>query len=164
LKAVDDAIQQYEKNKSEKDLWRIKNAFEDWKREQGIGWESSVRNRARAVTNLNSALDKAADYRTYQITHFTIPELVALSVVAKERKKAIIKIFEGKEVNFKAAKTEGPVKAGGAKGKGQSRRGRRLSCDQRQDQSTQDFRPPCIRGRAPEDGRYGDDHVQCRRP
>ena len=83
LKAVDDAIQQYEKTKNDKDLWRIKNTFEDWKRDQGSGWESSVRNRAKAVTNLNAALEKAADYRTYQITHFTIPELVALSVVAE---------------------------------------------------------------------------------
>jgi hypothetical protein len=110
LKAVDDAIEQYERTKNEKDLWRIKNAFEDWKREQGIGWESSVRNRAKAVTNLNTELDKAADYRTYQITHFTIPELVALSVVAKERKKAIVKIFEDKEVNFKAAKLKDQLK------------------------------------------------------
>jgi hypothetical protein len=123
LKVVDDAIQQYEKTKNDKDLWRIKNAFEDWKREQGSGWESSVRNRAKAVTNLNAALDKAADYRTYQITHFTIPELVALSVVAKERKKAIIKIFEDKEINFKAAKLKDQLKLAAQKVKDKAEEG-----------------------------------------
>lgn len=115
LKVVDEAIQQYEKTKIEKDLWRIKNAFEDWKREQGSGWETSVRNRTKAVTKLNATLDKVADYRTYQITHFTIPELMALSVVAKERKKAIIKIFENKEVTFKAAKLKDQLKVSAQK-------------------------------------------------
>jgi hypothetical protein len=110
LKAVDEAIQQYEKTKNEKDLWRIKNAFEDWKRDQGAGWENSVRNRVKAVTKLNASLNTVADYRTYQITHFTIPELVGLSVIAKERKKAITKIFESKEVTFKAAKLKDQLK------------------------------------------------------
>ncbi len=115
LKAVDEAIQQYEKTKNQKDIWRIKNAFEDWKREQGAGWQTSVRNRTQAVTKLNTVLDKVADYRTYQITHFTMAELVALSVVAKERKKAIVKVFEDKEVTFKAAKLKDQLKASGEK-------------------------------------------------
>lgn len=110
LKAVDDAIQQYEKTKAEKDLWRVKNAFEDWKRDHGSNWETSVRNRTQAATKLNTALSKLADYRTYQITHFTMPELLALSTVAKERKKAIGKIFEDKEVTFKAAKLKDQLK------------------------------------------------------
>src|SRR5271167_1166235 len=76
LKAVDEAIQQYEKTKAEKDLWRVKNAFEDWKRDHGSNWETSVRNRTQAATKLNTALSKLADYRTYQITHFTMPELL----------------------------------------------------------------------------------------
>jgi hypothetical protein len=60
-------------------------------------------------------MTKVADYRTYQITHFTIPELMALSVVAKERKKAIIKVFEDKEVTFKAAKLKDQLKVTGQK-------------------------------------------------
>lgn len=115
LKALDGAIQQYEKTRNEKDLWRVKNSFDDWKRDQGSGWEASVRNRNRAVTKLNAELDKAADYRTYQITHFTIPELMALSVVAKERKKAIIKVFEDKQVTFKAAKLKDQLKVSAQK-------------------------------------------------
>ena len=111
LKAVDEAIQQYEKTKNEKDLWRIKNALEDWKRYKGIAWDKSARNRTGAITQLNAELNKVADYRTYQITHFTIPELVALSVVAKERKKAIANIFQDKAVNFKAAKLKDQLKA-----------------------------------------------------
>jgi hypothetical protein len=51
LKAVDEAIQQYEKTKTEKDLWRVKNAFEDWKRDHGSNWETSVRNRTRPPLN-----------------------------------------------------------------------------------------------------------------
>ena len=56
------------------------------------------------------SLSWLADYRTYQITHFTMPELLALSTVAKERKKAIGKIFEDKEVTFKAAKLKDQLK------------------------------------------------------
>ena len=51
LKAVDEAIQQYEKTKNEKDLWRIKNALEDWKRYKGIAWDKSARNRTGASLN-----------------------------------------------------------------------------------------------------------------
>ena len=161
LKAVDEAIQQYEKTKNEKDLWRIKNAFEDWKRDQGSGWETSVRNRAKAVTNLNAALNKVADYRTYQITHFTIPELVALSVVAKERTESDRQGFRKEGSNLQSRQTEGPVTGFGSEDKGDSGTGRILSDGQRQNQSTQDFRTSCIRRSAAEDGRHGEDHVQC---
>ena len=144
LKAVDEAIQQYEKTKNEKDLWRIKNAFEDWKRDQGSGWETSVRNRTKAVTKLNAALNKVADYRTYQITHFTIPELVALSVVAKERKKAITKIFEDKEVTFKAAKLKDQLKVTAQKIKETAEQGAAYLTT-KGNEPTQDFRASRIR-------------------
>jgi acyl-CoA synthetase (AMP-forming)/AMP-acid ligase II len=67
------------KNQDRKRSLEDQERFEDWRREQGSGWETSVRNRTKAVTKLNASLDKVADYRTYQITHFTIPELMALS-------------------------------------------------------------------------------------
>jgi hypothetical protein len=123
LKAVDEALQQYERTRNERDLWRIKNALEDWKRYKGMAWDKSERNRNGAITKLNAELNKVADYRTYQVTHFTIPELMALSVVAKERKKAITKIFENKEVTFKAAKLKDQLKATGQKIKETSEKG-----------------------------------------
>lgn len=123
LKAVDAAIQQFGTTKNEKDLWRIKNAFEDWKRYKGTGWDKSLRNRNGAITKLNAELDRVADYRTYQITHFTMAELMALSVVAKERKKAIIKVFENKDVTFKAAKLKDKLKETGEKIKDTSEKG-----------------------------------------
>jgi hypothetical protein len=83
LKAVDDAILQYEKTKNQKDIWRIKNAFEDWKRYKGLTWDKGVRNGKGAATRLNGDLDQLADYRTYQSTHFSMQELMALQHVAK---------------------------------------------------------------------------------
>lgn len=35
LKAVDDALQQYERARNDTNLFKIKNAFEDWKRSKG---------------------------------------------------------------------------------------------------------------------------------
>ena len=110
LKVVDEAILQYERTKNSNDIWRIRNAFEDWKRSEGPTWDKSLRNRTGAVTRLNVELDKSADYRTYQITHFTMQELMALQFVAKERKKVIATIFEDKEVTFKAAKLKEQLK------------------------------------------------------
>jgi hypothetical protein len=111
LKAIDQAILQYNLSKNPKDIWRIKNAFEDWKREKGAQWDKSLRNRSGAISRLNADLMKAADYRTYQITHFSIQELMALQAVAKERKKVIASVFEGREVTFKAAKIKDQLKA-----------------------------------------------------
>ena len=54
LKLVDEAILQYEKTKNPKDIWRIKNAFEDWKRYKGLAWDKSSRNRTGALTRLNA--------------------------------------------------------------------------------------------------------------
>ena len=110
LKALDDAIMQYDKTKNPKDVWKIKNAFEDWKRYKGLTWDKGVRNNKGAVTQLSTDLDKL-DYRTYQITHFSMPELMALQHVAKERKKVIAEIFRGKEVTFKGAKLKEQLKA-----------------------------------------------------
>jgi hypothetical protein len=68
-------------------LFRIKNAFEDWKRSKGAARENSDRNQRHALTGRNDALNQLADYRTYQITHFTTEELAALAHVARERKQ-----------------------------------------------------------------------------
>jgi hypothetical protein len=109
LKAVDTAIQQYETMKTPDNLFRIKNAFEDWKRSKGAQWERSERNGKRALTSLNSELNRVADYRTYQITHFSMEELKALAFVATQRKQVIQSIFENKQVSFKAAKLKEKV-------------------------------------------------------
>ncbi|HTW59891.1 MAG TPA: hypothetical protein VMD99_17315 [Terriglobales bacterium] len=109
LKAVDTAIQQYETMKTQDNLFRIKNAFEDWKRFKGPQWERSERNGKRALTLLNTELNRVADYRTYQITHFSLEELSALAFVARQRKQVIASIFENKKVSFKAAKLKEKV-------------------------------------------------------
>jgi hypothetical protein len=102
LKAVDDAIQQYERLKNENNLFKIKNAFEDWKRSKGPGWKGSDRNKGGAITRLDEELAKA-DYRTHQLTggRFTMQELQALAYIGSERKKVIANVFQGKEVTFR---------------------------------------------------------------
>jgi len=104
LKAVDEAILKYGTAQNQDNLWRLKNAFEDWKRSKEDGWEKSARNRNFIITNLDLELNNLADYRTYQITHFSMDELISLQYMAKERKKVIENIFRNKTVNFKLAK------------------------------------------------------------
>ena len=103
LKALDNAIQQYERAKSQEALFQVKNAFEDWKRSKGANWKASDRNRRGAVTRLDQELGRVADYRTYQLTNnrFTMEELQALAYIARERKKVIANVFAGKEVTFR---------------------------------------------------------------
>lgn len=102
LKAVDDAIQQYERTRNDNALFRVKNAFEDWKRFKGAGWKNSERNKGGAITRLDQELAKV-DYRTYQLTgnRFTLRELQALAFMSSERKKVIANVFKGKEVTFR---------------------------------------------------------------
>lgn len=103
LKAVDDAIQQYERARNDNSLFKIKNALEDWKRFKGPNWKTSERNRGGAITRLDQELAKVADYRTYQLTanRFTIQELQALAYVAQQRRAVIANVFKGKEVTFR---------------------------------------------------------------
>lgn len=110
LKALDAAIQQYESKKTQENLFAVKNAFESWKRTKGGTWEASERNKRFAVTKLNDALE-SADYRTFQITHFSMQELMALQYVQKERKRVIANLFHGKEVSLKAARMKDAVKS-----------------------------------------------------
>lgn len=106
LKAVDDAIQQYEQQRTENNLFKIKNAFEDWKRFKGPTWKVSDRNRNGAVTRLDQELAKVADYRTHQLTggRFSMKELEALAFIARERKNVIANVFRDKEVTFRLSK------------------------------------------------------------
>ena len=60
LQAVDEAIRQYERSKSQENLWKIRNAFDDWKRAKG-NWEASDRNEGRAMTRLDRELNRLAD-------------------------------------------------------------------------------------------------------
>lgn len=101
LAAVDNAIAQYERARTQDNLFKIKHALEDWKRFKGAGWKASDRNKGGAITRLDTELARVADYRTHQITRFTIAELQALAFVASERKKVISKVFAGKEVSFR---------------------------------------------------------------
>jgi hypothetical protein len=71
LQAVDEAMEQYQGSRSEKDLWRVRNAFEDWKRAEGPRWEASGRNRKLAITRLDRELAQGVAPRTYQITHMS---------------------------------------------------------------------------------------------
>lgn len=115
LKAVDDAIRQYQQSRSEADLWRIRNAFEDWKRSEGRGWEASGRNRKLAITRLDRELAKGADARIYQITHMNTAELMALAQVARHRKRALEIIFADKQVTLKAARLKDKLAEAGEK-------------------------------------------------
>src|SRR4026208_1337737 len=98
LKEIDDAIQLYERAKNDANLFRIKNAFEDWKRSKGPAWKASDRNKGGAITRLDLELAKT-DYRTYKLTgnRFTMEELKALAYIGAERRKVIANVFKGKE-------------------------------------------------------------------
>jgi hypothetical protein len=115
LKAVDAAIAQYERSKNEKDLWRIRNTFEDWKRSEGSRWQLSDRNRKQALTQMDRELSKVTDARTYQITHMTMKELMALAQVARQRKAVLENIFRGKQVTLKGAKLKDQLAGAGEK-------------------------------------------------
>jgi hypothetical protein len=104
LKAVDETIREYERAANQPNLFKVKNAFEDWKRFKGASWKTSDRNRAPAfaITRLDDQLKLVADGGLYRLTHgWSIEELRALRYMAEERKKVIARIFEGKEVTFR---------------------------------------------------------------
>jgi hypothetical protein len=107
LKTLDATIQQYDLQKNQQNLFKIKNAFEDWKRSKGTG--DSERNGKGAITRLEGALS-TADYRTFQITKFSMEELRALQYMNTERKRVITNVFQGKEVNLKAARLSETVR------------------------------------------------------
>ena len=109
LKALDAAIQQYDLQKNQQNLFKIKNAYEDWKRSKGGSGENSERNGKGAITRLEGALS-SADYRTFQITKFSMEELLALQYVNTERKRVITSVFQGKEVNLKASRLKETVR------------------------------------------------------
>ncbi|MCU1291226.1 MAG: hypothetical protein JWP08_76 [Bryobacterales bacterium] len=110
LKAVDAAIQQYDLQKTHQNLFKIKNALEDWKRSKEGAWQSTERNKKLAISRLDEDLSQA-DYRTYQITRFSMQELIALQYVHKERKRVITTVFQGKEVTLKAARLKDVVRS-----------------------------------------------------
>jgi hypothetical protein len=103
LQALDAAILQYERSKTPDNLWKVKNAFEDWKRSKGAVWQTSERNRGGAMTRLDQELSRVADSRMFQLTsnRFSMQELQALAFMASERKKVIKNLFAGKEVTFR---------------------------------------------------------------
>ena len=102
MKAIDEAIKRYEHARTQENLWKIKNALEDWKRAKGVVWTASDRNRGGASARLDQ-LVSAVDPRMFQLTggRFTMEELKALAYVASERKKVIERLFDGKEVTFR---------------------------------------------------------------
>ncbi|HEV7915075.1 MAG TPA: hypothetical protein VGP22_15015, partial [Albitalea sp.] len=104
LKAVDQALLQYETAPTQQNLFRVRNAFEDWKRFKGAAWQQSDRNRGGAMLQLNVQLAQLASYTDYQAKHFTPQELQALSFMRRQRDQVIHGVFRDREVTFKAAK------------------------------------------------------------
>ena len=103
LKAVDDAILQHERAPNAQSLFRIRNAFEDWKRYKGPAWQQSDRNRSGAIVALNVELSKSASYTNYQAQNFSPKELQALAFVRQQRDQVIAGLFRDKQVALKAA-------------------------------------------------------------
>ena len=104
MKALDEAIKQYEFAGSQENLFKVKNALEDWKRSKGINWKASDRNRSHAITRLDDELRIVADSGLYRLNTahgWSMEELKALKYMAEERKKVIAKLFDGKEVSFR---------------------------------------------------------------
>jgi hypothetical protein len=104
LKDIDAAIELYGRIKTQQNLFKIRSAFEAWKRYKGPTWQASERNRKQALITLERELTAAgADLRTYQLTgnRFTMEELQALAFIARERKEVIARVFAGKEVAFR---------------------------------------------------------------
>ncbi len=102
LQSLDAAIEKYNQTRTDKNLWQIKNAFEDWKRSKGRGteWKVSDRNKTGAMDRLAADLDRL-DPRMYQITHMDMEELKALEFQRKERLKVIEKLFRDEKGNAK---------------------------------------------------------------
>jgi hypothetical protein len=104
LKELDRAIELYGRIRTQENLFKIRNAFEAWKRSKGGNWQTSERNKKQALTTLERELTTAgADLRNYQLTggRFTMQELQALAFMARERKQVIARVFTGKEVSFR---------------------------------------------------------------
>jgi hypothetical protein len=104
LKELDSAIEQYGRVRTQDNLFKIRNTFEAWKRSKGPTWQTSERNKNKALNTLERELMAAgADLRTYQLTgnRFTMQELQALAFIARERKQVITRVFEGKTVSFR---------------------------------------------------------------
>jgi hypothetical protein len=102
LKELDAAIESYGRIKTPENLFKIRNCFEAWKRYKGANWQISERNRGQALTNLERELTIAgAAANQFGGSRFTPAELQALEFVARERKKAIERLFTGKEVRFR---------------------------------------------------------------
>ena len=83
----------YSRVKTQQNLFKIRSAFEAWKRYKGpAGQQPSERNRKQALTTLERELTAAgADLRTYQLTgnRFTMQGyLQALAFIARERKRS----------------------------------------------------------------------------
>src|SRR5947207_9339524 len=102
LKELDAAIESYGRIKTQDNLFKIRNCFEAWKRYKGPGWRTSERNQRQALTNLERELTMAGA-APFQLggNRFTPQELQALAFIAQERKKAIERLFAGKEVRFR---------------------------------------------------------------
>ncbi len=61
LRALDEAILQYESSRTNGNLWRLHYALEDWKRAEGPRWPASARNRKGAITVLDREIAQIAE-------------------------------------------------------------------------------------------------------
>lgn len=102
LRDVDAAIELYDRMKTREHLFRIRSAFETWKRFKGGAWQMSDRNRGQAMTSLERELTAAgAPPNQFGGGRFTPQELQALQFIVRERQKAIERLFTGKQVSFR---------------------------------------------------------------
>jgi hypothetical protein len=69
LKDVDSAIEASGRLRTQASLFKIRTAFEAWKRYNGVAWATSERNTRQALTTLERELATAgADLRSYQLS------------------------------------------------------------------------------------------------
>lgn len=112
LKAVDAAMQAYDKAKSDTAKAALKTAFDRWRfdqSKQGKDWKKSVRNQKGACTNLYRAVNDL-DRRK-----LSKEEVEAMQYVSRAQAMALMKQFAGKKLSFKASTVVGMAQGAGTR-------------------------------------------------
>lgn len=93
LKAVDNALLQYEKNNTEANKKSVLVALQTWISSKGSNWKTSVRNKRNAVSNLHRQLTGQGTGKAHSP--------VALSHIRDESRALITDLFQGKQMVFR---------------------------------------------------------------
>jgi hypothetical protein len=112
LKKLDEALKRYDSGKSAMNKEALKQAFDRWRFEQskqGKNWRESVRNSKGAVTNLYRALSDV-DKRK-----LTKEELEAMEYISRAQSMALMKMFEGRTLQFRSSTAMGLAQGVGSK-------------------------------------------------